>query len=322
MLAGYITASQVHLARVKDHQGEVFFYDKMSFSNRDFSDFESILSLYMSRIRGTIDGAVFGVAGPVINNEVVATNIPWHLVGSSIEKKFGMKQVRLVNDLVAAAHGVFFLKEDRFYAINAGEAGRHGNIGLAAAGHGLGQAIIFYDGGRYRPIASEGGHAGFAPSTQLEVELWEYVYSRKQCVEVEDIVTLPGIETIYRFLIEHDRAVIADWFKKATDKPSIIIEKALSGSDEQAVKAIDTFIDCYAGEVANLALNGMTIGGIYLVGQVAPRIITLLDQGRFMERFVRKGKMEKLLASIPVKVVLEAQAALVGAGAMTISHRR
>lgn len=322
MLAGYITASGVHLARVRDRQGEVFFYDKMSFLNQDFSDFESILSLYMSRIRGTIDVAVFGVAGPVIANEVVTTNIPWRLVGSSIEKQFGMNQVRLVNDLVATANGLFFLKEDRFFTINDGEDGRQGNIGLVAAGYGLGQAIIFYDGGRYRPIASEGGHAGFSPSSQLEVELWEYVYSQKQSVEVEDILTLSGIETIYRFIVEHDRTVIADWFKKTSDKPSAIIEKALSGSDDQAVKVIDIFIDCYASEVANLALKGMTIGGVHLIGQIAPRILTILDQGPFMDRFVRKGKMEKLLASIPVKVVLDAQVALIGAGAMTISHRR
>jgi len=322
MLAGYITATTADLARVKELKGDIYLYDKMTFTNRDFSDFEAILSLYLKRIRGTTETVVLGVAGPVLDNQVKTTNLPWHIKGSTIEKKFSLKQVRLVNDLVAAAHGLFFLKDDRFYTLNKGIAERQGNIGLVAAGTGLGQAIITYDGARYRPYASEGGHAGFTPANQLEMELWEYVYAQQGYVEVEDVVSLPGMERVYRFLVERQRGVIADWFKKTVDKPNAIIEHALSGADEIAVKTLDMFIDCYAGEVANLALKGMTLGGVYLVGLIAPRIITALDEGRLLRRFVRRGKMESLLAGIPIKVVLDSKTALLGAAAMVISQKR
>jgi len=322
MLAGYITATTVDLARVKEIKGDIHLYDKMAFTNRDFSDFEAILGLYLKRIRGTTESVVLGVAGPVIGNQVRTTNLPWRIKGSAIEKQFSLRQVRLVNDLVAAAHGLFFLKEDRFYTLNKGIAERQGNIGLMAAGTGLGQAVITYDGVRYKPYASEGGHAGFTPGNQLEIELWEYVYAQQGYVEVEDIVSLPGMERIYRFLVERQRGVIADWFKRADDKPDAIIEQALSGADEIAVKTLNVFIDCYAGELANLALKGMTLGGVHLVGQIAPRMLTALDEGRLLRRFVRKGKMESLLAGIPVKVVLDSKTSLLGAAAMVISQKR
>jgi glucokinase len=321
MIAGYLTATSVDLARVKELNGDIHLSDKRTFANRDFSDFGSILGLYLKKIRGEAESLVMGVAGPVIDNRVKTTNLPWTISGSSIESKFDLQRVRIVNDLVAAAHGLFFLKDDKFYTLNKGLSQRQGNIGLIAAGTGLGEAIITYDGVRYRPYASEGGHAGFTPANQLEVELWEYIYGSQGSVEVEDVVSLPGLERIYRFMVERNRAVISDWFKKSRDKPDAIIEQALSGSDEIAVKTLNLFIDAYAGEVTNLALKGMTLGGIHLVGQIAPRILTLLDDGRLVRRFKRKGKMESLLAGIPIKVVLDSKAALLGAAAMAISQK-
>lgn len=321
MLAGYLTATSVYLARVKELKGDIYLYDKMTFANRDFSEFGSILSLYLKKIRGVADTLVIGVAGPVIDNCVKTTNLPWTISGPKLESTFSLLRVRLVNDLVAAAHGLFFLKEDQFYTLNKGLPQRQGNIGLIAAGNGLGEAIITFDGVRYRPYASEGGHAGFTPGNQLQVELWEYIYGSQGSVEVEDVVSLPGLERIYRFTVERSRSVIADWFKKSRDKPNAIIEQALSGSDQVAVDTLNLFIDAYAGEVTNLALKGMTLGGVHLVGQIAPRILTLLDDGRLVRQFKRKGKMESLLAGIPIKVVLDSKAALLGAAAMVISQK-
>ncbi len=322
MLAGYLTATSVDLARVKELKGDIYLYDKMTFANRDFSDFASILALYLKKIRGAADSLVIGVAGPVLDNRVKTTNLPWTISGPELESTFSLLRVRLVNDLVAAAHGLFFLKEDKFYTLNKGLPLRQGNIGLVAAGNGLGEAIITFDGVRYRPYASEGGHAGFTPANQLQVELWEYIYGILGTVEVEDVVSLPGLERIYRFTVERNRGVIADWFKKSRDKSNAIIEQALSGSDQSAVDTLDLFIDAYAGEVANLALKGMTLGGVHLTGQIAPRILTLLDDGRLVRQFKRKGKMESLLAGIPIKVVLDSKAALLGAAAMIISQKR
>lgn len=322
MIAGHITATTSTLARVKELRGKVHLYDQHVFQNGDFSEFESVLGLYLRRIKCGPTEVVMGVAGPVLRSEVRTTNLPWHIRAHDLESKHDIPRVKLVNDLAAAAHGLFFLSDDNFYTLNPGVSGRQGNIGLMAAGHGLGQAIIFFDGTRYRPFASEGGHSGFAPSNQLETELWEYIYAEKGFVEVEDILSVSGLERLYRFAAERDRQSIADWFKKADDKVDAIIEMALSDQDVTAVRAIDLFIDCYATEAANLGLKGMTLGGIHLAGLMAPRLLTLLDQGRFMTRFAKKGKMEVLLNEIPVKVVLDDQVALLGAAAMAISHRR
>ncbi|MDH3891032.1 MAG: glucokinase [candidate division Zixibacteria bacterium] len=315
MIAGYITATQVKLARATQRKGELHLLDRMSFDNCDFSDFSSILKLYRKRVHSDSAAACFGVAGPVINNAVTATNIPWRLDTADIAGEFGFKQVRLINDLEATAHGLFLLKDDSFYTINEGAGKGQGNIGMVAAGTGLGEALISFDGRTYTPYASEGGHADFAPGSQLEAELWEYIYAHRGYVEVEDVVSLPGLETIYRFLIEHDRMVTGDWFKKARDKPAAIIEKALADADDVAVKTLDMLVDSYASEAANLALCGMTTGGVYLCGSIAPQIATHLDQGRFMSRFVKKGKMGSLLSEMPVGVILEKETALLGAAA-------
>lgn len=322
MLAGYITATNVTLARVRERQGQIHLYDKRSYISREFSDFDALLGLYLRQIKAKPEEVVLGVAGPVIHHEVRTTNLPWHLASSDLEKRFQFSRVRLVNDLVAAAHGLFFLDEGKFYTLNKGVPDRAGNLGLIAAGYGLGEAIITYDGARYRPFGSEGGHTGFAPANQDEVELWEYIYGQQGYVEVEDVLSLPGIERLYRFAVERNRAVVADWFKKSPDKPDAVIEKALSASDDQAVEAMDIFIGCYARECANLALKAMTLGGLHLVGLIAPRILTLLDQSRFIGSFVIEGKMKEVLSAIPVKVVLDANAALVGAAAMAISHKQ
>jgi glucokinase len=322
MLAGYITATHVILARVRERRGQIHLYDQRTYVSREFSDFDALLGLYLRQIKAKPEEVVLGVAGPVIHHEVRTTNLPWHLASADMEKRFDFSRVRLVNDLVAAAHGLFFLDQEKFYTINKGVPDRAGNLGLIAAGYGLGEAIIAYDGARYRPFGSEGGHTGFAPANQAEVELWEYIYSQQGYVEVEDVLSLPGIERLYRFMVERNRGVIADWFKKAPSKADAVIEKALSASDDLAVKAIEMFIQCYARECANLALKAMTLGGLHLVGQIAPRILTLLDQSSFINSFVIEGKMKNLLSSIPVKVVLDANAALVGAAAMAISHKR
>jgi len=318
MIAGHITASQVNLARVKQHHGEAHLFDQMSFVNADFSDFNSILKLYFKRIDFAAKTACFGVAGPVINNSVTATNIPWRLDAAEISETFKLERVRLVNDLEATAEGLFLLKDVSFYTINEGLRRRQGNIGLVAAGTGLGEALISHDGRKYTPRASEGGHVDFAPGNQLEVGLWEYIYAHQGYVEVEDVVSLPGLETIYRFLVEHERAVLSDWFKKARDKPTAIIERALAGADEIAVNTLDMLVDCYAAEAGNLALNGMTIGGVCLGGLIARQIITILDKGRFMQRFVKKGKMVSLLSEIPVDVILDENTALLGAAATVL----
>lgn len=319
MICGYITARTTDLARVVIHDGKPQLISHKQYDNEDFSNFDSILGLYLRKTKGERKVACLGVAGPVINNSVTATNIPWKISGSQIAKEYPFQRVSIINDLVATAYGLFLLDDDKIFEINKGKKMKNGNIGLIAAGTGLGEALVFYDGTKYCPYASEGGHVDFSPGSQLETELWEFLYSHQGNVEAEDVISLSGLEKIYEFMLVVNRATKADWFKKARFKAGKLIEMALAGKDDIAVKTLDVFIDCYASEAANLALKGMTLGGIYLGGGIAPHIMTALDKGRFMERFIKKGKMATHLARIPVGLILDDKTALLGAGSVAAS---
>jgi glucokinase len=319
MLAGYISGTRADLARVRKRKGKMELYDFESFVSKDFSAFASVLKLYLRKRMGEVDVACFGVAGPVIKNQVRPTNLPWNLIGKKIEEKFSIGRLKLVNDIVATAHGLTQLSSDKFFTINKGKKVESGNVGLIAAGTGLGEALIYTNGETDFPYASEGGHADFAPGSQGEAELWGYIYSEKGHVEAEDVLSLSGLERIYSFLVDTQGAMRSEWFEQAEDRPAMILEKALSGQDETAARTVDIFIDCYAAEAGNLALKGMTLGGIYVGGMIAPRIITMLDKGRFMERFVKRGKMGDLLARMPVGVIIDSNTALLGAAGIAMN---
>jgi glucokinase len=316
MICGYITARTTDLARVVIHDGKPQLVSHKQYDNEDFSNFDSVLGLYLRKTKGERKIACFGVAGPVINNAVTATNIPWKISGAHIAKEYPFQRVSIINDLVATAYGLFLLDDDKIFEINKGKKIRNGNIGLIAAGTGLGEALVFYDGTKYCPYASEGGHVDFSPGNQLETELWEFLYSHQENVEAEDVVSLSGLEKIYEFMLASERATKADWYKKAPSRAGKLIEIALAGKDDIAVKTLDMFIDCYASEAANLALKGMTLGGIYLAGSIAPQIMTALDKGKFMERFIKKGKMASLLANVPVGLIIDDKTALLGAASV------
>ena len=321
ILAGYVSGTTVDLARVTIARGKAKLHDQRGYVATDFSDLESVLKQYLKLTRATISVACFGVAGPVINDEVKTTNLPWHISSRKVEATFGFDQVRLTNDIVATAHGLSQLGPDKHFTINKGTGVEGGNQGLIAAGAGLGEALIYSDGDRVIPYASEGGHTDFAPGCQLETELWEYLYSELGQVEVEDVVSLSGLERIYKFLVDTQGGIRSEWFRESQDRPMAVIEHALAGSDETAARALDVFIDCYASEAANLALKGMTLGGVYIGGLIAPQIITAINPARFMARFAKRGKMETMLAAMPVGVIIEEKTALLGAASMALGIR-
>jgi glucokinase len=318
MLAGFISGATVDLAKAKLRDGSVTLQGQARFISKQFSDLESILRLYLKRNKEELTSACFGVAGPVINNEVTTTNLPWHIRSSKIEKLFSINRVKLINDTVATAYGLQELTPNKFFTINNGAKKAQGNIGLITAGSGLGETIVYGENGEFHPYASEGGHADFAPGNQVECELWEYLYAELGHVEAEDVVSLAGLDRIYNYVIDTVGTSTAKWYNQASEKPAAILEKALGGKDENASRALDIFIDCFASEAGNLALKGMTLGGIYIGGLIAPQIITALDKGRFMERFVKKGKMETLLAKMPVGIIIEEKTALLGAAAVAL----
>lgn len=318
MLAGNIRASHTQLARVVLHNDKPHLIDLEQFTNKEFSDFHSVISLYLRKYKLQGEVACIGAAGPLLSDSISVTNLPWKIRREEIQDLYHIKQVKLINDLEATAHGITHLSEDKFFTINPGKKIDHGNMGIIAPGSGLGECLMFFNGTSFCPIASEGGHGVFAPGSKLEAELWETLYDEQGIVEVEDIVSRPGLVRIYQFLADRQNATYADWFVKAEDKPAKLLEIALSGTDKLAVQTLDLFIDCFASETANLALKGMTLGGIYLAGTVASQLMMTLEKGRFLERFVHKGKLEKILTNIPVDVVIDDTTAVLGAGAVAL----
>ena len=234
---------------------------------------------------------------------------------TEIKQTFDWGNVRLINDLAATALAIPLLQKSEMYTLNDKHAER-GNFGLVAPGTGLGISLLVQADGKLHPVASEGGHVDFAPRNDHEADLWRYFRQRQDHVSVERLASGPGIHTIYSWLKERDRFEEPEWFiekMKANDPPAVISEAALVQRLEPCVKALKVFVSILGATAGNLALTGMTTGGMYLGGGIVPRILPFLEEGDFMEAFTDKGRFRKLLSMIPVHVILNDKAALLGA---------
>jgi glucokinase len=268
-----------------------------------------------------IEAACFGVAGPVIDNRCQTTNLPWIVDGGELAKRFDIPTVRLLNDLEATAHGLLLLRPDETESLNAGaRAVPHGALALIAAGTGLGEAILFWDGNRYRPMPSEGGHCDFAPNSDLEIGLLRHLRTSYLHVSYERVLSGPGLHAIYEFLRDTHRNE-PTWLAerlKVGDPAAVITEVALAGQSEICVQALDLFASIYGAEAGNLALKALALGGVYIGGGIGPRIIAKLRDGSFLRAFTAKGRYKRLLSSMPVSVIMNPRTALLGAASMAV----
>lgn len=267
----------------------------------------------------SITAACFGVAGPVIDNVCRTTNLPWVVDGGRLAARFHIPHVRIVNDLEATAYGLLELREDEFEALNPSVSSQHpGTRALVAAGTGLGEAILFWDGTRHLVCPSEGGHTDFAPNNDDEIELLRYLRTSYVHVSYERVLSGPGLYTIYQFLRDTKKNE-PTWFaeKLSTGDPAALItEAALSGTPDICVQAVSMFISIYGAEAGNLALKTLARGGVFLGGGIAPKIVPLLKDGAFLRAFTAKGRYKRLLSSIPVHVILNPDTALLGAASL------
>jgi glucokinase len=284
--------------------------------SRELESLESAVEAFLlgaPRIR--VEGGCIGVAGPVMDGRCVATNLPWVVDERHIAAAAGAP-VKLVNDLEATAHGVLTLAPDKFLVLQPGTPKPGGNAALIAAGTGLGQALVVTDGEGYRVVPSEGGHASFAPADELQVDLLRFLRAEFGHVSWERLLSGPGLANIYHFLQGRAGHAAPDWLRarlQREDPGAVVGEVALAGRDPVCVEALDLFVSIYGAQAGNLALETLALGGLVVGGGIAPRIKTKLADGRFMAAFRAKGRMEPLLASMPVKVALEARAGLLGA---------
>jgi glucokinase len=319
ILAGDIGGTKVNLgffrpenlAPAPSRQGDV-----ATFSSHDFSSLAEIAAHFLSERKLKADFACFGIAGPIKKGRAQLTNLPWIIDADEIARALGMKQVWLINDLEAAAHGIAGLAPADFVVLNRGEDGASGNAAVISAGTGLGEAGLFWDGNRHLPIASEGGHADFAPRTDLDMELLKYLRGRLGQVSWENVLSGPGLLHIYEFLRDTRRGEEPAWLTeefRRMDPPAAITKAALAGTSGLCAQTLELAVSYYGAEAANLALKVLATGGVYVGGGIAPKIISKLRDGTFLKAFIGEGRMKNLLASIPVRVIMNDKTGLIGA---------
>jgi glucokinase len=316
ILAGDIGGTKTNLACFQADGERLTPVSERTVKSADYPGLEAVVESFLRETGLVPTSACFGVAGPVIDGQCKATNLPWVVDLRALQRAVGAASVSLINDLEATAYGIRTLPEGAFAVLQPGRPQPQGNIVVIAAGTGLGEAALLWDNGRYHAMASEGGHADFAPRNPLELELCRFLLKAFGHASYERVLSGPGKLNIYRFLKETGRWEEPAWLAEELDHgdPSAkVSEFGLSGRSELCVQALDLFVSIYGAEAGNLALKFLARGGVYVGGGIAPKIIQKLTDGTFIKAFTDKGRLEPFLSTIPVRVVLEQKAALYGA---------
>lgn len=315
ILAGDIGGTKTRLGLFSVSKGCCRLQFEKTFQSRHYKNLESIIRDFL-RGQKKIAAACFGVAGPVIQGKTKTTNLPWVIHKKSLQRALGLTKVEVINDLVANAYGIPDLKKKDFEILNSGKI-KKGNAVLLSAGTGLGEAILFWEGKRHIPSPSEGGHAEFGPRNSLEIDLLQYLIDRFDHASYERILSGTGLFHIYQFLRDSRRfGKEPAWLSKKwlqEDPAKVISEMARLKKSHLCEMALDLFTSIYGAASGNLALSVMAIGGIYIGGGIAPKIIWKLKDGTFMEAFKDKGRLSEVVVNIPVKVIMNDRAALLGA---------
>lgn len=315
LLAGDIGGTKTHLALFRENEPKSWVVDK-KYKSSDYENLRDIAEEFLQEnSKYQVNKACFGIAGPIQNRKCKATNLPWIIDAEQLEKETRVPKVFLINDLEANAFGIQCLDEDEFFSLNVGKQIK-GNQALISAGTGLGEAGIFWDGQKHRPFACEGGHCSFAPENEREFGLWKYLRSQYDHVSFERILSGPGLYQVYRYLVDaglEKREEAVEKAEERGDGPKVVAEMGMKNSSPACSNALDLFVSIYGSEAANLALKMLAVGGIYIGGGIAPKILNELAEGGFMKRFVQKGRFTSLLLNIPVRVVLNEHTALLGA---------
>jgi glucokinase len=316
VLAGDIGGTKTNLALFVRHEGRPLPAAVESYPSQEASNLESIVKRFLSSHSASLSSACFGIAGPVVNGRCKTTNLPWEVSEARLKRAFRWERVSLVNDLSATAMAIPLLNRRELATLNKGRPQKGGNTALVAPGTGLGQGLVVFHQGKALPVPSEGGHVDFAPTRELEVELWRTLKQKFGHVSVERIVSGPGLIEIYAWLKESGRYREPQWLKDRLleeDPAKVIAENGLAENHSLCVEALRTFVSILGAVSGNLALTAMATGGVYLGGGIPPKILPALKTGPFMKAFTDKGRFRGLLEKIPVRVIMNERAALLGA---------
>ncbi len=288
----------------------------VTYPSRSAADLQALLTTHLATAAHPVEVACFAIAGPIVGGRVETTNLPWVVDAAELGAHLDGVPVLLLNDLEALAHGVGLLSAERLAVLNTGRAVSAANAAVIAAGSGLGEAGLMWDGTRHLPFASEGGHADFAPRSERELALLRHLLGRFDHVSYERLLSGSGLVRIFEFLRDAEGYAVPAPLAAAlgaSDPAVAISTAALAGTAPIAAAALDLFARIYGAEAGNLALKLKALAGVYVGGGIAPRILAKLADGSFRDAFVAKGRFRALLADIPVHVVLDQHAGLYGA---------
>lgn len=327
ILAGDVGGTKCNLALFSEKDGKLTPVFRQRFPSKDFAQFDYIAKEFARLAAPHLDSnrveaAGFGIAGPVIDNRVRATNLPWTVDASVLAQELNVKHIVLLNDLGATGHSIEYLAPEEFCVLNPGTPEPGGTRALIAAGTGLGQSFLVWDGGRYRVVPSEGGHTDFAPHTEQQIELLRFMRRRYSQVSWELILSGRGFRTLHEFLNPNVRHPSFD--DPDADPAPEITKNGLSHACPVCAEALSLWTEVYGAEAGNLALKAFALGGVYVAGGIAVKILEKMKDGTFIRQFKDKWHFENILKNIPVSIILNESAPLLGAAyeALRVARER
>jgi glucokinase len=289
--------------------------------SKAFASLEAAVKAFLGAKPPRVTAAAFGIAGPIVDQRCRATNLPWVIDARVLARKLAIKKVRLVNDLVALAIGALHVPASKLHVIGGKGAPKKkgGNVAVIAAGTGLGEAVLVWDdaSGRFVPTATEGGHADFGPADAEQAELLAWMRARHAHVSWEWLVSGMGLGNLYDFLREgkgmpetpeNDEAL-----RTAGDRNAAISQLGAAGKSEPAARAVAIFARLYGAEAGNLALKSLASGGVYVCGNIATKMLPVLEREGFRAAFEDKGRLRPVMEAMPMAVVLDSDVGLKGA---------
>ncbi len=327
LLAGDIGATKTKLGIFSAEEGPRAPLVERTFPSGSYPGLAALVREFLKEAEFDVDRASFGVAGPVIENRVEVTNLPWTVDAEVLSKTLGLRSVQLLNDLAAIANGVPLLQPEELQVLQEGDQDATGALAVVAPGTGLGEAFLTWDqdDNRYRPHASEGGHTDFGPVSPRQIQLLRYLWARHEHVSYELVCSGIGIPNLYAYYKGGRYAEEPEWLAEklaqVDDPTPVIVNAALDDAVECGLctLTLDTFVSILGAEAGNLALKVMATGGVYLGGGIPPRILPALEDERFLEAFRNKGRHRGLMERMPVKVILKPEVAIVGAALYGLS---